>query len=107
MEAADAARAKTAIEQQIERIASGDYPALLLERSRHMLRTRLLTKKDSLAALLGAHVRAGLAGLSFNEKEALAQLMAISGEQVNELAGRLQIKTSYLLRATQAEEGES
>ncbi len=107
LEAADAARAKTAIEQQIERIASGDYPALLLERSRHMLRTRLLTKKDSLAALLGAHVRAGLAGLSFNEKEALAQLMAISGEQVNELAGRLQIKTSYLLRATQAEEGES
>jgi predicted Zn-dependent peptidase len=102
---AEADRVQAAIAEQIEKLAAGQYPASLLERSRKMLRTRLLTTCDNLANLLGAHIRARLAGRNFSAQESLEQLKVIASGKISQLAKRLELRTSYLLTAARPEKG--
>ncbi|MEA4888519.1 MAG: riboflavin biosynthesis protein RibF [Clostridiaceae bacterium] len=98
-----AGAAVEAIKTQLGEIIAGRFEDTLLERSRSMLETAILSQSDDLTTLLVIQINGHLSGRLLGRDDSLALLHAVSREQVIALASQLELITTYILTASSAE----
>ncbi len=86
-----------AMEAQVERIRTGDYDRRVFESARTMAEHRIRSRGDDLSRLLQQLPLGRATGNRRSVGESLALLAAVTPEQVAELAGRLRLRTRFVL----------
>ena len=86
-----------AIRRQVQALAEGDFDPTLLERSRQMLETSILSTNDDLSTMMAQQIVGRLYGRNMTREESLSLLLAVTPGDIIDLAGRLRLTTCYVL----------
>jgi len=86
-----------AIRRQIAVLAAGEFDDTLLERSRQMLETSILSVNDDLSSMMAQRIIGNLYGRDMTQDESISLLNSVSRDDIRELAGHLQLVTCYVL----------
>ncbi len=97
IEASDRQAAEEAIEQQIRRLAAGDFSAEQLEAAKLSIADSMHTIGDTLGGIESYTLGQLLYGREEDVEQELAALQAVTQEQVAEAAARLRLDTTYFL----------
>jgi riboflavin kinase / FMN adenylyltransferase len=86
-----------AIRRQLAALATGDFEASLLERSRQMLETSILSVNDDLSSLMAQRIIGNLYGRNMTREESLSLLNSVTCDHIREMASQLKLVTCYVL----------
>ncbi len=96
------AEAKTAMMAQVARIRDGQYDNRVFESARTMIEHSIRSRGDDLSRLMQQMSLARAIGRDLSMADSLSLLACVTPEMISDLAGRLQLRTSYVLTAPAA-----
>ncbi|HAL74643.1 MAG TPA: hypothetical protein DCM45_06090 [Clostridiales bacterium] len=88
-----------AIRRQLAVLSAGDFDATLLERSRQMLETSILSVNDDLSSMMAQRIIGNLYGRNMTQEESISLLNSVTRDDIRLMASHLQLATCYVLCA--------
>lgn len=86
-----------AIRRQVKALAAGEFESTLLDRSRQMLETGILSVNDDLSSMMAQRIIGHLYGRNMTRDESISLLNSVTSDDIREMAARLQLVTCYVL----------